>query len=104
MDKLDPKDGGMLSRKLWVVIGTSLLIFLGALLSIKWPVFSANYSLLIGGLLGSAGLYAGSNVGAQYVTGRHLNDRVKIELNDTNKGINVSPPIEPAPPDFDNQA
>lgn len=67
---LEWKDGGYRSRKLWYALFTSGTIFIGAIMSARWPAFSANYEVLVGGLLGSLGLYAGGNVGNKIAVAR----------------------------------
>lgn len=60
-------DGGMKSRKMWFAAGTAVLVLVGAVLAAKYPAFSANYEVFVGGQLGALAIYSGSNVGAKYV-------------------------------------
>lgn len=61
------KDGGVKSRKLWFSLATSVLIFAGAWIATSNEAFRATYDAMVGGLLGSLGLYMGANVGAKHV-------------------------------------
>lgn len=63
-------DGGLASRKLWFAVFTSLAVVLGAAAAVKWPLFSPNYEVMIGGLLGVLGIYLTGNLGAKYVLGK----------------------------------
>lgn len=72
--------GGMASRKFLYAIGTSLLIFTGALLAAWWPALGLGiYELLITGLLGALGLYLGGNVTSKLVTARQIKAPVDDE-------------------------
>lgn len=55
------------SRKLWFGVMTSTGIFLGGLCAAWVPGFRPIFETLVGGLLGSFGIMAGSNVGAKYL-------------------------------------
>jgi hypothetical protein len=63
-------DGGIKSRKMWFAAGTSMLVLVGAVLAAKYPAFSANYEVFVGGQLGTLAIYSGSNVGAKYIVRR----------------------------------
>lgn len=68
---IDASDSGFNSRKLWFAIGTSMLIFLGAILSGVWNLFGPHYETMISGLIGVLGLYLTGNVSSRYVTAKH---------------------------------
>lgn len=59
------KDGGIKSRKMWMAAVTSLLIFIGAGLSARYPAFSPSYETYVGGMVATYLAYCGGNVGAK---------------------------------------
>ena len=60
-------DGGLMSRKLWLAVGSIGTISLAALLSTKIPSLVPLYDTFVGGVLGALGLYLTGNVGARFV-------------------------------------
>jgi len=62
---MDLRDGGARSRKLAFSVVTSILVFAGALLAAKSDALAPLYQTMVGGLLGTLGLYCGANVGAK---------------------------------------
>jgi hypothetical protein len=64
---IDPKDGGVASRKLWLIIGAMGLCFAGAALAARWPAFEPSYGTLVGGIVALASLYCGANLGHKWV-------------------------------------
>ena len=69
MELFNVKDGGFLSRKLLLSILAMTLIFAGALVACGNIAFAANYSTLVGGLLGALGLFLGANVASIHSIG-----------------------------------
>lgn len=92
---MDSKDGALKSRKLWFAIGTSVVIFLGGMMAAKWAAFAPMYETVVGGLLGSLGLYLTGNLGGKYVIGRvsrqRYNDRLR-NYQDEGQPIEQEPP------------
>ena len=80
-------DGGYSSRKLWYSIGTSGLIFIGAILSGKWSVFGPHYETMISGLIGVLALYLGGNVSNRFLMGKVIASTV----NNMNSPIPAKP-------------
>lgn len=60
-------DGGVKSRKMWMAVGASMLIFLGAALAARYPAFAPNYDTFVGGQVAVLLAYCGGNVGAKFV-------------------------------------
>lgn len=58
---LDPKDGGMMSRKLHLSYAVMVLLTLGFLATGKWPALAATYAQYTMSLLGASTLYMGGN-------------------------------------------
>lgn len=85
---LDPRDGGMASRKLWFAIGTSCGVFAGAVVCSVWPAMGANYQVMVGGMLGALAAYSGSNVAAKYVIAKSIpGSKEPIETNQADIAI-----------------
>ena len=63
-------DGGYASRKLWYAMGTSFLIFVGAILSGVWKLFGPHYETMISGLIGVLAVYMGGNVTGKLAVGK----------------------------------
>ncbi len=60
-------DQGYKSRKLWFAFATSTGIALMAILASYRETLAPLYGELVGGLLGSLGLYLTGNIGARHV-------------------------------------
>lgn len=69
---IDPKDGGMASRKFVFAVGTSVFIFLGAVIAARWASFGPHFDTLISGLLGCLGLYLGGNVTSKFMMAKQM--------------------------------
>src|SRR5579859_6907142 len=69
---LDPKDGGYASRKFWFAVGTSMLIFVGSILSGLFKMMGPHYDTMISGLIGVLGLYLTGNLGSRWVTSKAI--------------------------------
>lgn len=80
------KDGGIKSRKLWFAIFIALMIFVGALLTLKYPGFGANYETLVGGLLGISGVYLAGNVTSRWASSKNVKFSAKKEDEELPKG------------------
>ena len=69
---IDPRDGGLASRKFVFAVGTSIAIFLGGLIAAAWAKFGPSYEVMISGLLGCLGLYLGGNISSKWMTARQM--------------------------------
>lgn len=59
------KDGGAKSRKLWLSVGTSILIILSSLI-VPAPVFGE----VVAGLITVCGIYVGGNAATKWIAAR----------------------------------
>jgi hypothetical protein len=85
---IDPKDGGMASRKFVFAVGTSALIFLGGMIAAHWVAFTTSYDAMISGLLGCLGLYLGGNVTSKFMMAKQMKAAADApaEVDDEEKG------------------
>jgi hypothetical protein len=84
---MDPTDGGTSSRKLgmaYVVMGLITLGFVGTAI---WPALEAAYATYIMGLLGAAGIYAGSNAAVKYIHSKTQQQKIALEAEEEEEGV-----------------
>ncbi len=69
---LDTKDGGIGSRKLWLVVGACLLLT-GCWLMTGWVVpLQPTLDTIVGGVMGLVGLYLTGNVSSRWITAKSM--------------------------------
>jgi len=83
-------DGGMKSRKLWLVVFTQLLITIMSVVALKFNMLEATFSTLVGGLISLATLYIAGNVGNKHVIGKQI---IESKKNDTAKEPEPKEPL-----------
>jgi uncharacterized membrane protein HdeD (DUF308 family) len=77
------KHDGIKSRKLWLSVFSSLLIFAGGVLCVFQPAFATIFPTFCTGVVTLTGFYFGSNLGEKGILGNH---EVKIaSVPDTKK-------------------
>jgi hypothetical protein len=58
------------SKKLWFSAGSLILVFVFALLTIRWPQLQSIFETFTNTAIAIAGLYLAGNVGNKFVAGR----------------------------------
>lgn len=67
---LDPNDGGVKSRKMWMAYVVMFLGTLGYYANARWPALTAAYAEYCMFLLVASGIYAGANAGVKWMAGK----------------------------------
>lgn len=75
-------DGGILSRKMWYSIGTSIAIVGVGIMSALWPAFRPGLETIVGALIATLGIYCGSNVGAKWTLGKTMQGLNNVQQNE----------------------
>ncbi len=86
-------EDGWNSQKLVFGAMSSGFIFLGWVMSARWPALQPQFMTFVGGVTGIMALYTGGNLGNKYVAGQHI---VAMKALDSD-GDGV-PDAEPSPP------
>ena len=68
--KMDPKDGGAKSRKLWFSVYAITVMVLAALIGARLPAFAPMYDTLVGGIVAVTAAFLTGNVAAKWVIGK----------------------------------
>jgi len=93
---LDPKDGGVLSRKMWFAVGIAVAMIACWLLTGWWIPLATTYEALLGGLLAVLGLFITGNVANKFVVAKSL---ANVSFQGEVAGQEAAPkaPAAPAP-------
>lgn len=67
---IDPNDGGVFSRKLWLTVGTMLLMVVCWFMTGRLTFLATTFDALVGGLLGALAMFIVGNVSNKYVVAK----------------------------------
>ena len=93
---IDLTDNGYASKKMVMAYVSMILIFGGAVLAANWASFLPLYSTMIGGILASASIYTGSEVGTHFINHKHVVAMKQASKDDDEADEAEDPPLGPS--------